>query len=118
MLAWRFAGAGPGRATARGSYRRCLLCRHRNTIAGPRIDLDHLSLFQLVLRTKDKSRKIGAALEIIDDYPFDLRFESSQDAREQIVGKRALLLRATQEHRDCRPCALIHLNHENLLPVA
>ena len=52
--------------------RRGLLSRHRDTIAGPRIDLDDLLLLRFVLRTEDKSRKIGAALEIVDDYPFDL----------------------------------------------
>ena len=48
--------------------RRGLLSRHRDTIAGPRIDLDDLLLFQFVLCPEDKSRKIGAALEIVDDY--------------------------------------------------
>ncbi len=50
-----------------------------DTIAGPRIDLDDLLLLRFVLRAEDKSRKIGAALEIVDDYPFDLRSERSQD---------------------------------------
>ena len=58
-----------------------LLSRHRDTIAGPRIDLDDLLLVQFVLCTEDKSRKIYAALEIVDDYPFDLRSERSQDVR-------------------------------------
>src|SRR5258708_15825960 len=44
-----------------------------------RIDLDDLLLLRFVLRAEDKSRKIGAALEIVDDYPFDLRSERSQD---------------------------------------
>src|SRR5271165_1652201 len=61
--------------------RRGLLSRHRNTIARPRIDLDDLLLFEFVLCTEDKSRKIGAALEIVDDYPFDLRSERAQDVR-------------------------------------
>src|SRR5208283_4692059 len=61
--------------------RRGLLSRHRDTIAGPRIDLDDLFLFQFVLCTEDQSRKIGAALEIVDDYPFDLRSERAQDVR-------------------------------------
>src|SRR5260221_3106470 len=47
--------------------RRGLLSRHRDTIARPRIDLDDLLLLRFVLRTEDKSRKIGAALEIVDD---------------------------------------------------
>ncbi len=46
-----------------------------------RIDLDDLLLVQFVLCTEDKSRKIDAALEIVDDYPFDLRSERSQDVR-------------------------------------
>src|SRR4030088_3565921 len=53
--------------------RRALRSRHRDTIAGPRIDLDDLLLFQFVLCAEDKSRKICSALEIVDDYPFDLR---------------------------------------------
>jgi hypothetical protein len=59
--------------------RGALRSRHRDTIAGPRIDLDDLLLLRFVLRAEDKSRKIGAALEIVDDYPFDLRSERSQD---------------------------------------
>src|ERR1700730_1977190 len=55
--------------------------RHRDTIAGPRIDLDDLLLLRFVLRAADKSRKIGTALEIVDDYPFDLRSERAQDVR-------------------------------------
>ena len=39
-----------------------LLSRYGNTIAGPRIDLDDLLLLRFVLRTQDKSRKIGAVL--------------------------------------------------------
>ena len=58
-----------------------LLSRHGDTIAGPRIDLDDLLLLRFVLRAEDKSRKIGAALEIVDDYPFDLCSERSQDVR-------------------------------------
>src|SRR6267154_5604121 len=61
--------------------RRGLLSRHRDTIAGPRIDLDDLPLLRFALRTEDKSRKIGAALEIVDDYPFDLCSQRSQDVR-------------------------------------
>src|SRR5260221_3848698 len=61
--------------------RRGLLSRHRDTIARPRIDLDDLLLLRFVLRTEDKSRKIGAALEIVDDYPFDLCSQRSQDVR-------------------------------------
>jgi hypothetical protein len=45
--------------------RRGLLSRHRDTIAGPRIDLDDLLLVQFVLCTEDKSRKIDAALETL-----------------------------------------------------
>ncbi len=55
--------------------RRALLSRHRDAIAGPRIDLDNLPLFQFVLRTDNKCRKIGAALEIVNDYLFDLCVE-------------------------------------------
>ena len=98
--------------------RRGLLSRHRDTIARPRIDLDDLLLLRFVLRTEDKSRKIGAALEIVDDYPFDLCSEGSQDVREQIMGERSLLLRALLEHRDRRPNALLNVNHENLVLVA
>src|SRR5258708_21920528 len=75
-------------------------------------------LLRFVLRTEDKSRKIGAALEIVDDYPFDLRSQRSQDIREQIMGERSLLLRALLEHRDCQTSALLNVNHENLVLVA
>ncbi len=71
--------------------RGALRSRHRDTIAGPRIDLDDLLLLRFVLRAEDKSRKIGAALEIVDDYPFDLRSERSQDVRYQIMGERPLV---------------------------
>src|SRR6267143_4425988 len=98
--------------------RRALRSRHRDTIARPRIDLDDLLLLQFALCTEDKSRKIGAVLEIVDDYPFDLRFEGSQDIREQIMGERSLLLRALLEHRDCQTNALLNVNHENLVLVA
>ena len=55
-----------------------LLSRHGDTIAGPRIDLDDLLLLRFVLRAEDKSRKIGAVLQLVDDYPIDLRSERSQ----------------------------------------
>src|SRR6202011_2644612 len=58
-----------------------LRSRHRDTIAGPRIDLDDLLLLRFVLCTEDKSRKIGTALEIVDDHPFDLRSKRAQDVR-------------------------------------
>src|SRR5271157_4109192 len=61
--------------------RGALCSRHRDTIAGPRIDLDDLLLLRFVLRTEDKSRKIDAALEIVDDHPFDLRSERAHDVR-------------------------------------
>src|SRR6516165_9451018 len=61
--------------------RGALLSRHRYTIAGPCIYLDDLLLLRFVLRAEDKSRKIGAPLEIVDDNPFDLYFERSQDVR-------------------------------------
>ena len=61
--------------------RGALRSRHRNTIAGPRIDLDDLLLSQFVLRTEDKPCKVRAALELVDDYPFDLCSERSQDVR-------------------------------------
>jgi hypothetical protein len=98
--------------------RRGLLSRHRDTIAGPRINLDDLLLFQFVLRTEDKSPKIGAVLEIVDDYPFDLRFEGSQDVREQIMGEWSLPLRALLEHRDRQTNALFNVNHEYFFLVA
>jgi len=56
---------------------RGLLSRHRDTVAGPCIYLNDFLLLRFVLRTEDKSRKIGAALEIIDDCSFDLCFERS-----------------------------------------
>jgi len=61
--------------------RRGLLNRHRYTIAGPRIYLDDLVLVQFVLCTGDKSCKVCAALQVVDDYPIDLRSERSQDVR-------------------------------------
>src|SRR5262249_9065984 len=61
--------------------RGALLSRHRDTIAGPCTYLDDLLLLRFVLRTEDKSRKIGAALEIVDDHPFDLRSKRTQDVR-------------------------------------
>lgn len=61
--------------------RGALRSRHRDTIAGPRIDLDDLLLFQFVLRTEDKPCEVRAALELVDDYPFDLCSERSQDVR-------------------------------------
>src|SRR5260370_9790478 len=74
--------------------RGALRSRHRDTIAGPRIDLDDLLLLRFVLRTEDKSRKIGAALEIVDDYPFDLCSQPSQNIHEQIMVDLSLLLPA------------------------
>ena len=61
--------------------RGALRSRHRDTIAGPRVDLDDFLLFQLVLHTQDKPCIVRAELEIVDDYPFDLRSERSQDVR-------------------------------------
>jgi hypothetical protein len=58
--------------------RRGLLSRHGDTIVGPRIDPDDLLLLRFVLRTQDKSRKIGAVLQVVDDYPIDLRSKRSQ----------------------------------------
>jgi len=58
-----------------------LLSRHRDTIAGPRIYLDDFFLLRFVLRAEDKSRKIRALFEIVDDHPFDLCSERSQDVR-------------------------------------
>src|SRR6266581_5255856 len=98
--------------------RRGLLSRHCDTIAGARINLDDLLLFQFVLRIEDKSRKIGAVLEIVDDYPFDLRSEGSQDVRKQIMGERSLLLRALLEQRDRKTNALLNVNRENFFLVA
>ena len=61
---------------------RCaLLSRHRYTIAGPCIYLADLLLLRFVLSAEDKSRKIGAPLEIVDDHPFDLCSQRSQDDR-------------------------------------
>src|SRR5260370_18969148 len=48
--------------------RGALRSRHRDTIARPRINLDDLLLFQFVLPTWNKSRKIVAALAIVNDY--------------------------------------------------
>ena len=55
-----------------------LLSRHCDTIAGPRIDLDDLLLLRCVLRAEDKSRKIGAVLQVVDNYPVNLRSKRSQ----------------------------------------
>src|SRR6516165_7131056 len=61
---------------------RCaLLSRHRYTIAGPSIYVDDLLLLQFVLSAEDKSRKIGAPLEIVDDHAFDTCSRRSQDDR-------------------------------------
>jgi len=60
--------------------------RQGDTIAGPRIDLDDLLLLQFVLRTEDKPCIVNAALEIVDDHPFDLRSQRSQDIRYQYRG--------------------------------
>jgi hypothetical protein len=98
--------------------RRGLLSRHGDTIAGPRIDLDDLLLLHFVLRAQDKSRKIGAILQLVDDYPIDLRSERSQYVCYQIMGEGSLLLRSLHEHRDCHPNALIDEHHENLILVA
>jgi len=64
-----------------------LRSRHRDTIAGPRVDLDDLLLFEFVLHTEDKRCIVRAKLEIVDDRPFDLRAERSQDVRYQIMGE-------------------------------
>ena len=64
-----------------------LLSRHGDTIAGPRIDLDDLLLLRFVLRAEDKSRKIGAVLQVVDDYPIDLRSERSQCVCYQIMSE-------------------------------
>jgi len=71
--------------------RGALRSRHRDTIAGPRIDLDDLLLLRFVLRAEDKSCIVGAALEIVDDHPFDVRSKRSQDIRYQIMGERPLV---------------------------
>src|SRR5271170_5896481 len=52
-----------------------LLCRHCDTVTGPRVNLDDLFLLQLVLRAENQSCKIGATLQIVDDHPFDLGTE-------------------------------------------
>jgi hypothetical protein len=67
---------------------------------------------------QDKFRKIGALLQVVDDYPIDLRSERSQCVCYQIMGEGALLLRALHEHRDRRPNALVDEHHENLVLVA
>jgi hypothetical protein len=121
-----FVRPGPNRSNGsvsgswRGSctYLQQIPSRHRDTIAGPRVDLDDLLLLQFVLHTEDKPCIVRAELEIVDDYPFDLRFERSQDVRYQIVGERPFLLRALHEHRDRRPNALIDEDHESLFLVA
>ena len=61
---------------------------------------------------------VRAELEIVDDRPFDLRSERSQDVRYQIVGERPFLLLALHEHRDRRPNALIDEDDESLFLVA
>ena len=48
------------------------------SVSEPSIDLDDLLLLRFALRAQDKSRKIGAVLQIVDDYPIDLRSERSQ----------------------------------------
>ena len=95
-----------------------LLSRHRDTIAGPRIYLDDFFLLRFVLRAEDKSRKIRAPFEIVDDQNFDLCSERSQDVRQQIVGQRSLLLRPLHKHCDRFSNALIDEHHEYLVLVA
>ena len=68
-----------------------LRSRHRNTIAGPRIDFDDLLLLRFVLHTDDKPCIVRAELEIVDDCPFDLRSERSQYVCDQIMGERPFL---------------------------
>jgi hypothetical protein len=89
-----------------------------NMVAGPRVDLDDLLLFQFVLHAENKPCIVRAELEIVDDCPFDLRSERSQYVRYQIVGERPFLLRALHEHRDRRPNALIDEDDESLFLVA
>jgi len=73
---------------------------------------------QFVLRTEDESCIVSAALEIVDDHPFDVRSKRSQDMRYQIMGEWPFLLRALHEHRDRRSDALISEQHEYLVLVA
>src|SRR5260221_14509001 len=98
--------------------RRGLLSRHTDTITGPRINLDDLLVFQFVLCTEDKSGKIDATLEIVDDYPFDFCVERTQDVREKIMRERPLLLRASLEQRDRETNARLNVNHEHFFFVA
>lgn len=46
-----------------------LLSRHGDTIARQRIDLDDLHLLRFILRAQNKFRKIGVALQVVDDNP-------------------------------------------------
>src|ERR1700736_219582 len=95
-----------------------LLRRHCDTVTGSRINFDDLFLLQLILRAQDESRKIGPALQIIDNHAFDLGTERPQNGRKQIVRQRPLLLCTPHEHGNCRPDALIHVDHKDLLLVA
>jgi hypothetical protein len=58
-----------------------VVSRQRDTIARPRIDLDY-AMLKFVFDVQDESGKIGIVLEIVDDYPCDLRFQCLQDAEE------------------------------------
>jgi hypothetical protein len=60
---------------------------HGDAIAGSRIELDDLLLLRFVLRAQDKFRKIGALLQVVDDYPIDLRSERSQCVCYQIMSE-------------------------------
>jgi len=62
-----------------------------------------------------RSRKVGAALEIIDDYPFDLRLREMLASRSWVSGRS--FLRALHEHRDRRSNALLNANHQTLFFV-
>jgi hypothetical protein len=61
---------------------------------------------------------VGAALEIVNDHPFDVRSKRSQDIRYQIMGDWPFLLRALHENHDCRSDALAYEQHEYLVLVA
>ena len=57
------------------------------TIAGSCIDLNDLLLLRFVLRAQDKFSKIGAVLQVVDDYPIDLRSDRSQYVCYEIMGQ-------------------------------
>src|ERR1700751_213710 len=98
--------------------RRGLLNCHRDTIAGPGIYLDDLLLVQFILCTEDKSCKVRAVLQVVDDDPIDLRSKRSQDVRQQVMRQRSLPLRALHKYRNRYPDTFIDVDHENFFLIA